>query len=415
MKVFLTSYGGAHAVAVLPVWHELKRRGHDPFFFALTTAKAMAERSGVQCATPADYVDLSDAQIRGWGEKLADRHHTAGKGISRDESIAYLGVSFRDLARDIGEEAAWERYHRDGLWCFTPVYFLEDVLRRERPDVVVATTSPRMERAALRAAYRLGIPSLCMVELFGIQEEPWISRPDNGDFAAISRQRTGDNLAAAGRDRATIVLTGSPMFDQLADPTLTAAGRRWRQERGVGIDDRLVFWAEQPEPTQPDLPRRVRTHLSQVCRQRGWRLVVRLHPSSTDAGKEIIEPDMLVSRPEEALTHVIHAADVAVTLTSTVGMEVLLSDKPLLVPQLSPNTSLAPYAASDGALTVATIEEIEPGLEILLTDNVQSVRLAKLRRMLPPAGGATGRVCDLIESDRLRHRIMPYGGPDTNV
>jgi hypothetical protein len=409
MKVFLASYGGAHAVAVLPVWHELRRRGHEPFLLALTTAKTMAERAGVTFSTPADYVDFFDPSIRHWGERLADRHHTEGKGISREDSVAYLGVSFRDLASDIGESAAWERYESEGLWCFTPTYFLEEVLKRERPDVVVATTSPRMERAALRAAYRLGIPSLCLVELFGIQEESWISRPDNGDFAAISRPRTGDTLAAAGRDRGTIALTGSPMFDQLADSSLPASGRLWRQERGIDDSDHLVFWAEQPEPTQPLLPRQVRSHLAQVCRQRGWKLVVRLHPSSTDTSKEVMEPGLLVSRGDEPLTHVIHAADVAVTLTSTVGMEALLSDKPLLVPQLSPNTRLAPYSAEDGALTVPTMEMIELGLETLLTENEQSTRLATRRRLLPAIGGAAGRICDLIESPQFRNRILPYG------
>lgn len=408
MKILLATYGGAHVGAVLPVWRELKRRGHEPLLLALTTARAVAARQGIPSRGCLDYVDISDPDIRRWGEQLAHRHHTGGKGISHDESIAYLGVSFRDLARDVGEESAWERYEEAGLWCFTPAYFLEDVLKKERPDVVVATTSPRMERAALRAAYRLGIPSLCMVELFGIQEEAWLSRPDNGDFAAVSRPGTADSLAAAGRHRATIELTGSPLFDQLVDPALPSLGRRWRSEHGVKDGQPLVFWAEQPEPDDPDLPRRVRAHLSEICRRNGWNLVVRLHPSSSDPQHENIESDVLISHGEEPLTHVIHAADVGVTLTSTVGMEVLLSGKALLVPRLSRNTRMAPYGNGDGALTVPTLEGIEAGLATLLGKGPEAERLGNLRRALPAPGGATKRVCALIESERLRRRKLPY-------
>lgn len=412
MKILLATYGGGHVVAVLPVWRELKRRGHEPLLFALTTASAVARRQGIPSRGCADYVDISDPDVRRWGEALAQRHHTEGKGISREESIAYLGVSFRDLARDIGEVSAWRLYEEAGLWCFTPVYFLEDVLKKERPDIVVATTSPRMERAALRAAYRLGIPSLCMVELFGIQEEGWLSRPDNGDFAAVSRPGTADSLAAAGRHRATIELTGSPLFDQLLDPALPSLGRRWRLERGVKDHRRLVFWAEQPEPDDPDLPRRIRAHLSDVCSRNGWNLVVRLHPSSSNSETETIAPNVLLSRGEEPLTHVIHAADVGVTLTSTVGMEMLLSGKPLLVPQLSRNTRMAPYGEGDGALTVPTLEETENGLATLLEGGPEAERLSTLRQALPAPGGASERVCDLIESERLRRRELPYGRTD---
>lgn len=409
MKILLATYGGGHVVAVLPVWHELIRRGHEPLLFAMTTAKAVATREHVPNVGPADYVDHSDRDVKRWGERLAERHHSSGKGISYEESVAYLGVSFRDLAKDVGEEEAWRQYEDAGLWCFTPTYFLEEVLREERPEVVVATTSPRMERAALRAAYRLGLPSLCMVELFGIQEAPWLSRPDNGDFAAISRSGTGDYLAACGRHRSTLEMTGSPLFDQLADSELPMQGQRWRREMGVGSAQKLVFWAEQPEPNDPELPRRVRAHLSEVCRRNGWKLVVRLHPSSSDPAREKIDSDVLLSRGEEPLKHVIHAADASVTLTSTVGMEVLLSDKPLLVPRLSANTWMAPYSEDDGALTVDTLEAVESGLTTLLSGGTEAGRLALRRQALPAPGGAAARICDLIESEKLRRRLLPYG------
>lgn len=399
MKVFLTAYGGGHVTAIIPTYKELLRRGHQCQFLALTTAAEVARRHGIPYSRPIDYVDMDAPMVQTWGARLAERHHTDGKGLTREESVAYLGVSFCDLAADIGETAAWVRYEKLGLNAFTPVYFMRSVLTREAPDVVVATTSPRMERAALRAAYQLNIPSLCMVELFGLMEEPWLSRPDNGHVLAVSRSEVIDRLAAAGRQRSDIFLTGNPMFDQLADPALHEAGRAWRRERRVADHEKLVFWAEQPEPLDPELPRKVRQHLAAVCRANGWRLAVRLHPSSTDASMERIAEECLQSHAHEPLSHVIHACDVAVTLTSTVGWEALLAQKPLLVLTISPFSHAVTYGNDDGALALHALEDAEHGLRLLLRGGAEADRLAALRRALPAPGEATRRICDLIEHE----------------
>lgn len=398
MKVFLTAYGGGHITAILPTLHALARRGHECILLALTTAGEVASRAGIAHHRPIDFVPRDDALIQSAGTTLAQRHHTDGKGITRAESIAYLGVSFRDLATDLGEHATWRRYAALGLNAFTPTHFMSDVLQQIQPDVVVATTSPRMEKAALRAAFQMNIPSLCMIELFGMLEEPWLSRPDNGHVLAVSRPDVVRRMIAAGRQESDIHLTGSPMFDYLASPDLAVAGLEWRRQHGLREYEKLVFWAEQPEPDDPELPRRVRRHLAEICRTNGWRLVIRLHPSSTDSRGEVIPEGCLQSHGFEPLSHVISACDVGITLTSTVGWELLLANKPLLVLRISAYSSAVTYGEDDGALAIDRLEDTEDGLTSLLNDTPVSKALAALRRQLPRAGGAAERVCDLIEN-----------------
>jgi len=398
MKVFLTSYGGGHITAILPLIKVLSQRGHECVLLTLTTAGDVAARAGVAHKRPIDFIPRDDSLIKAAGQKLAERHHTEGKGITREESIAYLGVSFRDLAECIGEEAAWARYAVQGLNAFTPTRFMCEVLERTNPDVVVATTSPRMEKAALRAAFRLDIPSLCMVELFGILEEPWLGRPDNGHVVAVSRTDVIRRLVAAGRQSDDLHLVGSPMFDQLSDSSLPSQGLRWRREQRIDDKEKLIFWAEQPEPEDPKLPRKIRQHLSDVCRRNGWRLVVRLHPSSTDPREEVIPEGCLQSHADEPLAQLIHACDVGITLTSTVGWEILLSNKPLVVPRLSSYSRFVTYGDGDGALAVDSLESIEPGLKTLVDDTPISRELEDLRGRLPQPGGAADRVADLIEN-----------------
>ncbi len=398
MKVFLTCYGGAHIAAVLPLYRTLTQRGHECELLALTTAGEVARRERIPHLRPIDFVDVSDPGVRRLGEELARRHHTDGKGLLREESVAYLGVSFLELVEDVGEVLARKRYEKSGLNAFAPVRFMSRILKRVAPDVVVATTSPRMEKAALRAAFRLDIPSLCMVELFGLLEEPWLGRPDNGHVLAVSRHDVVRRLIAAGRDGADIHLTGSPMFDPLAEPALADSGRAWRRTRGIGDNEKVVFWAEQPEPADPDLPRRVRYHLAAVCRERGWRLVVRLHPSSTDHAAESMPEGCIHSLPQEALAHVIHACDVGVTLTSTVGWELLLCDKPVLVLRLSAFQDAVTYGEGDGALAVNCLSDAGAGLLELLEDGPVAREMRRLRALLPRPGGASDRISDLLET-----------------
>ncbi len=399
MRILFTSYGGGHVTAILPVLKAMQQRGHDCRYLALTTAGEAASREGIEHTRPIDYVDLQNSEIADWGARLAQRHHTDGKGISIDESIAYLGVSFMNLASILGVEEAWRRYEISGLNAFCPVAFMREVLAREKPGVVVATSSPRMEMAALRAAYQLRIPSLCMIELFGIQEEPWLSRPDNGHVVSISRPDVKRRLIAAGRCGDEIYLTGSPMFDRLDDPTLPAVGREWRRQHDVGDHEVLVFWAEQPEPPNPELPRRVRAHLARVCEKNSWRLVIRLHPSSTDPRGEVIPPGCLQSHGDENLAHVIHACDIGITLTSTVGWELMLAGKPLIVISISSYSDLVTYGQDDGALAVSSLDLVEEGIKKILSGGAEAQRLAAQRQQLPPPGKATGRICELLESE----------------
>lgn len=403
MKIFLIAYGGGHITAVLPAYDALTRRGHQCYLLALTTAGLVATMAGVPHRRVIDFVTVGDPLIQSAGSWLAARHHTDGKGITREESIAYLGVSFRELAEDIGEEPAWKRYQAQGLNAFSPTRFMRTVLERIAPDVVIATTSPRMEKAALRAAFQLDIPSLCMVELFGLLEEPWLSRPDNGHVLAVSRPDVARRLIAAGRQAFDIHLTGSPMFDYLAD-SIAECGQIWRQERRVLPGERLIFWAEQPEPGDPDLPRRVRFHIADVCRERGWRLVIRLHPSSTDHRAEKIPEGCLQSFAHEPLSHVISACDAGVTLTSTVGWELLLADKPLLVVRISSYSSLVTFGDGDGALAVDSLEEVAAGLDKLLDDGHTAGAMAMLRSLLPKPGGAAERIADLVENVVARRK-----------
>jgi len=413
MKVFIATYGGGHVTMAIPVIKELQQRGHDTVTLALTTAGEAMAHAGLSHFRPIDFIDKDDSQIRKYGEQLVTRHHTEGKGISREESIACLGVSYKDLVCDVGEEKASALYKEKALNAFCPVHFLTRVLREISPDIVMATTSPRMEMATLRAAYGLNMPSICMVDLFAILELSWLSRPDNGDYLTVYSDKVKQRLVAAGRPASRVVVTGNPAFDSLADSNILEEGKKLRKMKGVSGDEKLVLWAEQPEPLEPDLPRDVRFHLGDICRKHPrWKLITRLHPSSTDPVKEVIPPDVLVSPSHESLPALLSACDAVVTLTSTVAMEALLMNKPVLIIRISPYRHLVDYSKDDGAMIIETLGEAELGLERLFNDPILQNELAEQRSRLPKIGYAASRICDHVERPDVLTRQL--AGRDSN-
>lgn len=397
MKVMLAFYGGGHVTAAIPLIRELRGRGHEVVPLALTAAAAVMAREGLPHRTITDYVDPADPVIRRYGEMLLARHHTDGKGITVEQSIAYLGTGLADLAAEVGEEEALARYREKGLNAFMPLRTARRILETERPDRVLATASPRMEAAMMRTAVELGIPSICMVDLFAILELPWLRHPGHGHWLTVHSQKTADRLVAAGRRADRIAVTGYPAFDSLADPGLAQRARAWRERKGFAPGEKVVLWADQPEPANPEFPRSIRSTLQQVCAANGWRLVVRLHPASSDPQVEKIPQGAVQSFADERLPEVAAGCDAVCTCTSTVAMESLLLDKPVLILKGSQYDDLVDYSDRDGALVIDSPAGLESALATLLEDTPAARRLAAARATLPVAGRASRNIADVVE------------------
>jgi hypothetical protein len=109
--ILFVTYGGGHAQMVWPVVNALKQNQrlidgeHAIRVLALPAAKAILDRNDVPSFSFADYFDdVEDADARAWGEELAKIHHSPASGIDIRESIAYLGLSYKDLVDRLGPD-----------------------------------------------------------------------------------------------------------------------------------------------------------------------------------------------------------------------------------------------------------------------------------------------------------------------
>lgn len=379
MRLLFVSYGGGHIEMCLPVMRALRERvpGCDIRLMALTTAAKIARQAGEQPLGYADFLTGAQAEAaRAWGERLLPGNQHPD--VDRDESVAYLGLNFIEWVEDLGEEAALQRWQSAGRQGFLPVRFFTRVLRQLKPDAVVATNSPRSEQAVVAAAAALGIPSLSMLDLFGLPGDPFLTRPVHADRITVLSEGVKDNLVRAGIAADRIAVTGNPAFDLLTQAAAVAEGRAWRAARGWQ-DKQVVLWAGHREPKDAD-PVWAGTALGEAVVQRllDWMarrddvaLVIRYHPNEwQDFIRPPAHPRLHWSQPgEEGLTPVLMGADQVVVQGTTVGVQAYTAGKRLIGLAFSPmvQRSGMDYARLGMGVRATSLDELVPLLEEGLT------------------------------------------------
>lgn len=348
-KALFVTYGGGHIAMVLPVMRALRQQdpGIDCTLMALTTAQSRAVAAGEPYVSFKDFLHLVDARAaRTWGERL----HPANRSpdVSDAESVAYLGINYLDLLERLGEDGAAALYAQKGRYGFFPLHFMRKVLHEIAPDIVVATNSPRGEEAALQAAVERGIPSVGMIDMFGLDSDPYVSRTMRPNLTCVIHEVVRQRLLARGFARESVAVTGNPAFDGLSSPANLAAARSYLSERGwVGL--KVILWAGFVEPySHPGslvpaghaLALEVEEALrSMVAAREDMALVVRYHPSEWHTFPPH-RPQARVhfSVPSAEPIHpVILASDAVVVQNSTVGLESAVAGKPVVSIESSPS------------------------------------------------------------------------------
>lgn len=339
-RITFISYGGGHAAALAPVAHELERRGVPCVILGLTTAAAYFARQSLAAIGVADivnhvpgYVDASKV-----GLALA-AHQPLHSNVSADETSAYLGIGYVALERQYGAEEAQRRYARLNRQSFCPVDFFDQLFSVARPQVLVATNAPRSEQAALIAAGKAKIPSLCLVDLYAAFEIDWCASPGYADRICVMNEAIAERFRMHGALFGALRVTGNPAFDRLGRLDTPGVRARYRSLLGLRETDRLLLWISQPEPLlhpfsgrvgDPTLPVRIEAELAATFENDpSVHLVMRLHPSE-DRPPAVAGDRIRYGTADEPLDDLLCAADCVVTCSSTVGVEAALLGKPVV-------------------------------------------------------------------------------------
>lgn len=361
-KVLFVCYGSGHVKMVVPVARALLERGLAQVqVLGLTTAADVVREACLPLLQVKDFIRPGDERARAHGRRLCA---AMGQVADPDETAAYLGLSYAELEDEVGPDEAARRYARDGRQAFLPLKLLERIVDQVRPDLVFATNSPRAERAAMAAARTRGLPAVCLVDLFAVDEVRWIGQPGYADAVCVLNDEVRRFLVEAGRRPHEIRVTGNPAFDRLNDPAQVAAGAALRLREGWQ-NHRVVLWPEQAEPAfhpfdgragDPALPDRARQALLDwvTCHPDA---VLCVRPRAGDPPPPLPDsPQVRLTGQDWPLAPLLHAVDAVVTLTSTVGLEGHLAGARLVQVQGSVFDEAMPlgrFGIADEAVPVA--------------------------------------------------------------
>jgi hypothetical protein len=379
---------------VLPLAQALHASGRAQVqVLGLTTAAGDVRQAGLPLLQFKDFIRPGDEAALARGRALTA---TLTNVVDPEETAAYLGLSYADLEAEVGPQEAGARYARDGRQAFLPRRTLTRILQRLQPDLLVATNSPRAERAAIEAARALDIPAVCVVDLFAIDEVRWLAQPGYADRVCVLNEAVRDFLLAAGRQPDEIVATGNPAFDALQAPGLAQQGEALRAEHDWE-GKRMLLWPAQVEPAlhpfdgtpgDPALPDRVLQSLVD------WTLaqpdaVLCVRARAGQALPPLPDHERIVLTGQDwPLPPLLHAVDLVVTLTSTVGLEGHLAGARLVQVTGSVFDAAMPLARFGIADAAVPLQGLPAALD----------RFSRAgRRATQGEGGATERVLAVLD------------------
>lgn len=361
---------------VLPVMKALREQqpGIVLELIALTTAHAAATAAGEKPWGYAGLKHLADPAFADeWGSRLApkQRHPT----VTDEETLAYVGVNFWDLVLQHGLDKAQAMHAQKERFAYYPLHFFRRVLAHFRPDVVVATVSPRSEEAALQAAIEMGIPTLSMTDFYLRAFDPYCKRAHYADRITVVNEMVRQTLQDCGVPARKLRVTGNPAFDSLADPARQAQAQALRERLGWKGKS-VVLWAghlDDYTSITPDLASATAYPLQVEAELRRWvdadanrALIIRYHPNEMHHFPPgPAHPRVFLSTRAQHVHEAILASDVVVVQMSTVGLEGAVAGKPVVAMVNSPHSLRVDfnyeklgvaYAAPDIAGLPAVIE-----------------------------------------------------------
>lgn len=328
------------------------------------------------------------------------------------EAFSHRGVPFADLSgRDLAGTLLLQL-----PWAIRSYEEMATALLALRPAALcLYAESSGWGRAALAAARAAGVPSLGIQH--GILYPTYYSythAPDEAacplpDRTAVFGESARRLLVGLGRyPPESLVVTGSPKFDELARSAATADRAALRSSLGASKQEPVVVVASRFRGIRqthqsigsafPALVRALEALPGVLC-------LVKPHPAEPAAPYEAVLRELGARRvrvlsPASDLMELLLAADALVTVESLAAVEALVLDRPVLI--LNMPTNLREMVDQGVALGVRAGEDPASALRDLLFDAEIRGRLEAARRIyLSDAahgvdGQATKRILALV-------------------
>ncbi|MFY0683210.1 MAG: CDP-glycerol glycerophosphotransferase family protein [Balneola sp.] len=344
MKLLFVAYGGGHMKLLHQIAKELiLKPGIEIKIIALTTAYLDVKEfyNSEILKRPMDYKMLFEDEleyIKLYGEKLLAENHNSSSGLSEENSLFYLGMSFYDLVVKYGEDEAFRIYNEKKRHAFLPVRSMKRIIDDEAPDLVITTTSPKCELASLLASKDLGIPTMQIIDLFG----------DNfpipfADHIVVLNEAVKQKLESRVGENSKVHALGQPVFDYTISMVEKVDRGTIRNKLSIRSETPVILFSPSRyliynedksvarELDHSSVNEPVFNIFKRLRQKYDFRVIVRPHPNDkADKFSDYIDGEdfiKLYKDKELSLYEAISVSDLVVAFNSTIMIESTLCEK----------------------------------------------------------------------------------------
>lgn len=355
MKLFIVTYGGGHAKIIEKVVKEIDKRDDLEYeLLALTVSVNYFEKKGIRHKKISDYKSLFnfDSDL----VNMLIPPYKKNDFVPFDEHYIYNYLSISDLLNEYSQNKVIEVIKEHGRRVYYPVSTMMKILEVEKPDAVLITSSPRMERSTIEAARNLGILSFSIEDLFAVPRavdgkidlDLDVKRYSEtfADIIFVMNNIVKENLLGQNIDDTRVIVTGNPNFDGIINQDYSRDTEFENQVDLLSKGRRILTFLTQQTDSFDEIMK-VLYHLP----ENKYFILVKLHPNQQ---AEYSSKENLIITSEN-LYSCIHVSNLCITEYSTTGLECLLLSKKLLVIESDEGSNVIPFSRFKNAFIVDTV------------------------------------------------------------
>lgn len=326
-NVLIVSYGGGHINALLPLVRKIQTE--DKFnciVFALPSSIKKLNQSNIKYISYKDFVTEEELYVL---EKYQVDQSFFQESIPLIESQAYYAVGLYEYEKMYGYDKTLNDFSDNDRKIFFPIKKMEHILNSLKIDLLITTSSPRSEHAALLAGENLNLSTFRIEQLFYCD---YIEGLKNTVFFVMN-DYVKSLLINKGISNCNIYVTGQPAFEEVVNFKKNFIYTSEVNDVSL-IDNVYTIFYSSPGNTKEDL---VFKYLVDFCceRKSNYKLIVKLHPNESGEEKlKYIEEKKSVEIYKSDLYLNILKSDVVIVQYSAVGFEAINLDKDLITVNL---------------------------------------------------------------------------------
>ena len=256
-----------------------------------------------------------------------------------------------------------------------------------QPKKIIATDVSDYESKCFSLIGRdKNIPSICIqYGMLSHLDSEWSFFSQ--DAVAVFDKEAFSILKSFGIPSSKIFITGNPRFDNYKNDI--SVRKKTRAQLNLNDKTPLILFISIPSSnntlgsvesiiSESQYTRVLESIYSLDNHENKWRMIIRYHPEENIELHEKFEIDNFIINPTCNIYELLNACDLVISLHSTVGLEAIILDKPLLLIDYY-NTELVDYAKRGAALKVQYPDELEKAVQKLLYDKKERKKLAPKR------------------------------------